>query len=107
MRELPAGCVIWVMGTFRLFSKTATWSGDRRRDSGQPHVPATTPIPRQMEGVRHRRELLGARGKSHTRQSFDQQIPPQAPERSTKDQRHYLRITALAVTQERHRTTPT
>ena len=24
---LLAGCVIWVMGTFSLFSKTATWSG--------------------------------------------------------------------------------
>ena len=24
---LLAGCVIWVVGTFSLFSKTATWSG--------------------------------------------------------------------------------
>ena len=27
---LLAGCVIQEMGTFRLFSKTATWSGGRR-----------------------------------------------------------------------------
>ena len=33
MRELPAGCVIWVMGTFRLFLIRATCTPDGVADA--------------------------------------------------------------------------
>ena len=36
MWTLLAGCVIWVMGTFSLFSKTATWSGDETSTRSWP-----------------------------------------------------------------------